>query len=299
MPAFSLLPTASTLAQPPVMAALMVFAPTPKQAQTVGPGSIPSRRLPSSRQRRSAGSRLSCANRDASQLLPGRSWRAPPSDRLRVARPPAMPRGNCLLHHRRIRSSRPAPFRATRSSATAASGRAAPLPANSRRCTRSPGECAHHKASGCVARCRDSRKPCHSTATASIRAGVCLNSGSPECGSTTGFTAAPARDCRANCSLQWIGEKDHPGRHIAAGARARQCRAPACHHPQQITRRDTCGGQILQVHIGIGLRLVGIERRGPGSPGHGVPLVTDAARIEDQRILRRRRMARPARCHGA
>ena len=43
-----------------------------------------------------------------------------------------------------------------------------------------------------------------------MRTGVCLNSGSPETGSTTGLTTAPTRASEAFASLQWIGTKTWP-----------------------------------------------------------------------------------------
>ena len=43
-----------------------------------------------------------------------------------------------------------------------------------------------------------------------MRTGVCLNSGSPETGSTTGLTTAPTRASDAVWPLQWIGTNTSP-----------------------------------------------------------------------------------------
>ena len=73
LPALSRLPTASTESQPARTASRMELAPTPKQAQTVGPGSGTSTRWPRNNQRRSTASSTECANSDVSHARGGNS----------------------------------------------------------------------------------------------------------------------------------------------------------------------------------------------------------------------------------
>ena len=55
-------------------------------------------------------------------------------------------------------------------------------------------------------------KPYQAAGNARTRTGVCLNSGSPESGSTTGLTTASIRQRLDTASFQCIGTKTEPGR---------------------------------------------------------------------------------------
>ncbi len=68
----------------------------------------------------------------------------------------------------------------------------------------------HQVASSVSSARRDSTKPCQATSNGSTITGVCLNSGSPETGSTTGLTTAPTRASEANWPFQWIGTNTLP-----------------------------------------------------------------------------------------
>lgn len=68
----------------------------------------------------------------------------------------------------------------------------------------------HQVASPASSARRDSTKPCQATSNGSTITGVCLNSGSPETGSTTGLTTAPTRASEANWPFQWIGTNTLP-----------------------------------------------------------------------------------------
>ena len=65
---------------------------------------------------------------------------------------------------------------------------------------------------GASSSCASSRKPRHFVATAAIDAGVRLNPGWPETGSTSGRESRPVRPPLDVRSVQWIGTNNSPGR---------------------------------------------------------------------------------------
>ena len=72
---------------------------------------------------------------------------------------------------------------------------------------------------------RASTKPYHCMPAGLSCTGVCLNSGSPDTGSTAGFTKLPTPPLAENSSLQWIGIKTSPAR-MASVMRARPAAEP-------------------------------------------------------------------------
>src|SRR6188768_89977 len=83
-------------------------------------------------------------------------------------------------------------------------------PASSYRTNCSPCTFVHQVVAGAGSGARASITPYQSAAKCSTATGVCLNSGSPEIGSTTGLATAPTRASDANARFQWMGENTMP-----------------------------------------------------------------------------------------